>query len=57
MNPVGKHLDTGMPKEASQNDSMYKFLDPGFRGQIYKPFVEGMTPSPEPRVEQTQTAK
>jgi len=54
MNPVGKHLD--MLKEASQRDPMYKFLDPGFMGQVYKPLVEGMTPSPELRVESTQDA-
>ena len=52
MNPVSKHLD--MLKEASMRDPMYKFLDPGFMGQIYKPFVEGFTPSPELRVESTQ---
>jgi phytoene dehydrogenase-like protein len=54
MNPVGKHLD--LLKEASQRDPMYKFLDPGFMGQVYKPLVEGMTPSPELRVESTQEA-
>jgi hypothetical protein len=52
MNPVGKHLE--MLKEASKNDPTYKFLDPGFLGDIYKPLVEGFTPSPELRVEQTQ---
>lgn len=52
MNPVGKHLD--MLKEASKRDPMYKFLDPGLLGDIYKPLVEGFTPSQELKVEQTQ---
>lgn len=51
MNGVGKHLD--LLKEASMRDPLYKFLDPGIFGQVYKPFVEGFTPSPELRVEQT----
>ncbi len=55
MNPVGKHLE--LLKEASRNDPMYKFLDPGFLGQVYKPFVEGLTPSPELRIEATQTVE
>jgi hypothetical protein len=54
MNPVSKHLE--LLKEASKNDPMYKFLDPGILGDIYKPFVEGFTPSPELRVEQTEKA-
>jgi hypothetical protein len=54
MNGVGKHLD--MLKEASMRDPMYKFLDPGIFGQVYKPFVEGFTPSPELRTEQTTEA-
>jgi phytoene dehydrogenase-like protein len=57
MNPVGKHLD--LLKEASMNDPMYKFLDPGFLGQVYKPLVQGFTPSPEldvEKVSQTETA-
>jgi phytoene dehydrogenase-like protein len=54
MNPVSAHLD--MLKEASQNDPMYKFLDPGLLGQIYKPLVEGFSPSPELKMEQTETA-
>ena len=54
MNPVGKHLD--MLAEASKRDPLYKFLDPGLFGQVYKPFVEGLTPSPELRVEQNQEA-
>ncbi|KAI2512817.1 all-trans-retinol 13-14-reductase [Fragilaria crotonensis] len=49
MNPVGKHLE--MLKEASQRDPMYKFLDPGLLGQVYKPLVEGFTPSPELQVQ------
>jgi phytoene dehydrogenase-like protein len=54
MNPVSKHLE--LLKEASKNDPMYKFLDPGILGDIYKPLVEWTTPSPELRVEQTEKA-
>jgi phytoene dehydrogenase-like protein len=54
MNPVGKHID--MLREASKNDPMYKFLDPGILGDIYKPFVQGLTPSPELDVEKVQSA-
>lgn len=54
MNPVSKHLE--LLKEASKRDPMYKFLDPGLLGDIYKPFVEGLTPSPELRVEAKETA-
>jgi hypothetical protein len=50
MNPVGKHLD--MLKEASGRAPIYKFLDPGLLGSIYRPFVEGLTPSAELKVEQ-----
>ena len=48
MNPVGKHID--MLKELSQRDPLYKFLDPGPLANLYRPFVEGMTPSPELKV-------
>ena len=54
MNPVGKHIE--MLQEASEIDPMYKFLDPGFLANVYRPFVEGMTPSPELRVEVAETA-
>lgn len=55
MNPVGKHID--MLKEASQRDPMYKFLDPGPLANLYRPFVEGLTPSPELKVESMQSAE
>jgi phytoene dehydrogenase-like protein len=45
MNTVSKHLQ--LLKETSKVDPMYKFLDPGILGDIYKPLVEGFTPSPE----------
>jgi len=54
MNPVGKHLD--MLAEASTRDPLYKFLDPGVFGSIYRPFVEQLTPSPELKVEQKAEA-
>jgi hypothetical protein len=54
MNPVGKHID--MLREASKNDPMYKFLDPGILGDIYKPLVQGFTPSQELNVEKVQSA-
>jgi hypothetical protein len=38
--------------EASKKDPMYKFLDAGIMGQIYKPLVQGFTPSPELRTDQ-----
>jgi len=41
-----------MLKEASKKDEMYKFLDPGFMGDLYKPLVQGFTPSAELRTEQ-----
>lgn len=55
MNPVGKHLD--LLKEASKTDPMYKFLDPGLVGDLYRPIVEGFTPSPELKVEQTASTE
>jgi hypothetical protein len=54
MNPVGKHIE--MLKEASKRDPLYKFLDPGPLANLYRPFVEGLTPTPELRVESIQTA-
>ncbi|GMI16468.1 hypothetical protein TrLO_g9287 [Triparma laevis f. longispina] len=50
MNSVGKHID--MLKELSLRDPLYKFLDPGPLANLYRPFVEGMTPSRELRVEE-----
>eukprot|EP00566_Odontella_aurita_P036647 CAMPEP_0113568002 /NCGR_PEP_ID=MMETSP0015_2-20120614/23597_1 /TAXON_ID=2838 /ORGANISM="Odontella" /LENGTH=686 /DNA_ID=CAMNT_0000470475 /DNA_START=79 /DNA_END=2135 /DNA_ORIENTATION=+ /assembly_acc=CAM_ASM_000160 len=49
MTHVDNHLQ--MLKEASQKDPQYKFLDPGFMGQVYKPLVQGFTPSAELRTE------
>jgi hypothetical protein len=55
MNSVGKHIE--MLKEASKRDPLYKFLDPGPLANLYRPFVEGLTPSPELRVDASvQTA-
>jgi hypothetical protein len=45
MNPVGKHIQ--MLKETSLRDPLYKFLDPGPLANLYRPLVEGLTPSPE----------
>lgn len=55
MNPVGKHIE--MLKEASMRDPMYKFLDPGPLANLYRPFVEGLTPSAELKVERVQTTE
>eukprot|EP00978_Attheya_sp_CCMP212_P037487 scaffold177107_cov53-Attheya_sp.AAC.2 len=55
MNPVGKHLE--ILKEASQRDPMYKFLDPGILGNVYKPLVQGFTPSPELNVESVRNSE
>jgi len=49
MTSVGKHLD--LLAEASKRDPLYKFLDPGFMGSVYRPLVEGLTPSNELKVE------
>jgi len=49
MTSVDKHLS--MLHEASKRDPLYKFLDPGVMGQIYKPLVQSFTPSPELRIE------
>jgi hypothetical protein len=50
MTHVDNHLK--LLSEASKRDPMYKFLDAGIMGQIYKPLVQGFTPSPELRVDQ-----
>jgi phytoene dehydrogenase-like protein len=52
MNSVGKHIE--MLQEASLIDPMYKFLDPGLLANLYRPFVEGLTPSPELRMESNE---
>lgn len=49
MTHVDNHLQ--LLKEASTKDPQYKFLDPGFMGQVYKPLVQGFTPSAELRTE------
>jgi phytoene dehydrogenase-like protein len=49
MTHVDNHLQ--MLSEASKLDPMYKFLDAGFMGQVYKPLVQGMTPSAELRTD------
>jgi len=53
MTHVDNHLQ--MLKEASKKDPMYKFLDPGIMGDIYKPLVQGFTPSAELRTETFQS--
>jgi len=55
MNPVGKHIE--LLKEASQRDPLYKFLDPGPLANLYRPFVEGFTPSAELKVDAMETAE
>lgn len=55
MNTVSKHIE--MLKEASLRDPLYKFLDPGPLANLYRPFVEGLTPSRELRVESAQSAE
>ncbi|KAL3802641.1 hypothetical protein HJC23_011965 [Cyclotella cryptica] len=50
MTHVDNHLK--LLTEASKKDPMYKFLDAGIMGQIYKPLVQGFTPSPELRADQ-----
>lgn len=49
MTHVDNHLQ--LLSEASKKDPLYKFLDPGFMGQVYKPLVQGFTPSAELRTE------
>lgn len=49
MTHVDNHLK--LLTEASKRDPMYKFLDAGILGQVYKPLVQGFTPSPELRTD------
>jgi len=49
MTHVDNHLQ--LLKEASEKDPLYKFLNPGFMGQVYKPLVQGFTPSAELRAD------
>lgn len=49
MTHVDNHLQ--LLAEASKKDPLYKFLDPGLLGQVYKPLVQGFTPSAELRTE------
>lgn len=49
MTHVDNHLQ--LLSEVSKKDPLYKFLDPGFLGQVYKPLVQGFTPSAELRTE------
>eukprot|EP00536_Pseudo-nitzschia_multiseries_P005005 jgi/Psemu1/238122/estExt_Genewise1.C_900034 len=49
MTHVDNHIS--LLKEASKKDPMYKFLDPGFMAEVYKPLVQGFTPSAELRTE------
>ncbi|KAL9185055.1 hypothetical protein ACHAXT_002832 [Thalassiosira profunda] len=49
MTDVDNHLK--MLSEASKKDPMYKFLDAGIMGQVYKPLVQGFTPSAELRTD------
>ena len=49
MTHVDNHIS--MLKEAAKKDPMYEFLDPGFMAEVYKPFVQGFTPSAELRTE------
>ena len=53
MNSVDKHI--ALLQEASQRDPMYQFLDPGILANLYRPFVEPFTPSPELRGMATTT--
>jgi hypothetical protein len=49
MTHVDNHLK--LLSEASKKDPMYKFLDAGIMGQVYKPLVQGFTPSAELRTD------
>jgi len=49
MTHVDNHID--LLKEAAKKDPMYKFLDPGPLANVYKPIVQGFTPSAELRSE------
>ncbi|KAL7531853.1 hypothetical protein ACHAXR_006044 [Thalassiosira sp. AJA248-18] len=53
MTHVDNHLN--MLSEASKKDPLYKFLDAGIMGQVYKPLVQGFTPSPELRTDRLQS--
>jgi len=50
MHTVDKHIE--MLEEIGRKDPMYKFMDPGFLANLYKPLVGPMTSSSELRVEQ-----
>lgn len=47
MTTVNNHIN--MLKEVSDLDPQYKFMNPGLAGDIYKPLVGPLTPSPELR--------
>lgn len=47
MTTVNNHIN--MLKEVSELDPQYKFMNPGLAGDIYKPLVGPLTPSPELR--------
>merc|ERR1712130_602902 len=53
MTHVDNHIQ--LLKEASLKDPMYKFLNPGVGAELYKPFVQGFTPSSELRTERFQS--
>ena len=53
MNPLDVHMK--MLKETSLKDPLYKFLDPGFIGDLYAPLVGGSTPSEELRMRTEST--
>jgi len=53
MNTLDEHMK--MLKETSKMDPLYKFLDPGFIGDLYAPIVGGATPSAELKVESTSS--
>merc|ERR1711957_1041225 len=48
MTHVDNHI--ALLKEAGARDPMYKFLDPGPLANLYRPFVQGFTPSPELKI-------
>ena len=54
MTDVGSHIE--MLREISRKDPMYKFLDPGLLADIYKPLVQGRTPSMELRSPEERAA-
>lgn len=51
MTTVDNHIR--VLEEASTRDPLYKFLNPGPFSLLYRPFVSGLTPSPELRVQET----